>query len=263
MNWGYAKNVIIWVYIILNIFLITIFYKNNTRDNISRNTINNTIIALKKRGVLVNCEVPMYNKDTGTLSYDKFEFDRRKIVNEMFEQNYSEDNSIYVSGSKEIKFVNKNNIIYTDYNYYVHNKGKNDIITSVDKLLDEIGIKFTDKIVEKCGKDIVIYERHKKFYIFENYVKISTENNKLMIDINYRKIKDINNRKREIMPIYQVLIKNMINIKGKEIEDISFGFKEGTIGDNIKELDDIPVWRLKLGDGNYIFYRAYTGQELK
>ena len=136
MNWGYAKNVIIWVYIILNIFLITIFYKNNTRDNISRNTINNTIIALKKRGVLVNCEVPMYNKDTGTLSYDKFEFDRRKIVNEMFEQNYSEDNSIYVSGSKEIKFVNKNNIIYTDYNYYVHNKGKNDIINSVDKLLD-------------------------------------------------------------------------------------------------------------------------------
>ena len=65
------------------------------------------------------------------------------------------------------------------------------------------------------------------------------------------------------MPIYQVLIKNMISIKGEEIEGISFGFKESTMEDNIKELDDIPVWRLKLGENNYIFYRAYTGQELK
>lgn len=263
MNWGHTKNIIICVYIILNIFLITVFYKNNTSENISKSTINNTIIALKKKGVLVNCELPMYNKDTGTLSYDKFEFDRKRIVYDMFEQNYSDDNNIYISDNKEIKFVNENMIIYTDYNYYVHNKSKNDIINSVEEILEKIGIKFKDKAIERIANDIVIYERYKNFYVFENYVKATTDNNILKIEINYRKIKDINNRKREIMPIYQVLIKNMINIKGRKITDISFGFKESTIGDNIKELDDIPVWRLKLSNNDYIFYRAYTGQELK
>ena len=263
LNWGTAKNIIIGVYIVLNIFLLTIFYTNNTRDNISKSTINDTIVALKKRGVLVNCELPMYNIETGTLSYDKFEFDRKKIVEDMFEQKYYDDNNIYRLDDKDINFVNKNKIIYTENNYYVHNNGKNDIMSSVDKLLEKIGIKFNDKIVEKCGKDIVIYERYKKFYIFENYIKINNENDKLIIEINYKKINNINNRKREIMPIYQVLIKNMISIKGEEIEGISFGFKESTMEDNIKELDDIPVWRLKLGENNYIFYRAYTGQELK
>lgn len=265
MDWARAKSILIWIYVIVNIFFAIVIGRAYRRDYITKDTIDNTIIALKNRGVLVKCDMSMYNKEIGTLSYNKFEFDKCNIVRNILGQDFKEGEDTYISGGKEINFVNKNKLMYKDYNYRVNKMQKSDIIKHVDCLLREIGVKFCDKIIEKDegNSQIIIYERYKKFQIFGNYAKINLSKDMLLVEVNYKKIKRINNAKRDIMPIYQVLLKNMVDKKGSSITNISLGFRESILGYNIKELDDIPVWRVRFNDGNDIFYKAYTGKEVK
>ena len=265
LDWSRAKSILIYVYVVVNIFLTIAIGGVYRKDYISKDTIDNTIIALKNRGVLVKCDMSMYNKEIGTLSYNKFEFDKHYIIKNIFGQDLFQDEDIYILGSREIDFVSKNKLVYKDYNYRVNKIQESDIIRYVDWLFLKIGVRFEGKIIEndEANNQIIIYERYKNFYVFGNFVKINLNKDILTIEVNYKKIKKLNNAKKEIMPIHQVLLKNIVDKKGSSIISISLGFRESILGYNIKELDDIPVWRIRFDDGKEVFYKAYTGKEVK
>lgn len=262
MEWSKAKSILIWMYLVVNLFLAVTLWTLYTKRTISDDTINNTISALKNRGVLVNCEISRYNKETSTLSYEKYEIDKRCIVGELLGERYVEDKSEYRVRDKEIIFLDNNKLIYRDYNWGSSGQHENDVIQYANEVLKKCNIEFRGEIRERDVEGVIIYERLGEFCVFGNYVRVDILDNVLTMEIRYRKIKDVDNKKRKIMPIHQVLLKNMVNMEGNVITDIKFGFRESILGDNIKELDDIPVWRVRLNDSEDVFYKAYTGKKV-
>ena len=263
LNWSQAKNIIIVLYVMLNIFLSVVLGLAYSRDKIPDETINNTIIALKNRGVLVKCKLSRYNKETGTLSYEKYEFDRQQILSNVMDMSFTKGVDVYKNNGKEIDFVSGNRLIYKDNRFNVYKMKYGDIIKRIDNIMKDMGIVFKTRFIEKSKDSIVIYEKYNGFYVFGNYAKVDINTNEFILEINYKKIETINTKKRDIMPIHQVLLKNLVNMQGEIVSDVSFGFKESMLDDNVKQLDDTPAWRVKFSDGKELFYKAYTGKQLK
>ncbi len=263
MNWSQAKNILIVLYVVLNIFLAVVLGLTYTRDRIPEDTINNTIIALKNRGVLVNCKLSRYNKETGTLSYEKFEFDKEQILKDIMDMSFIKGKDVYKNKDREINFVSKSKLIYKDHTLNIHKSRDNDIIKKIDNIMRNMGIIFRTKFVEKNRDSIIIYEKYSGFYVFGNYAKVKLNADEFILELNYRKIATMNTKKRDIVPIHQVLLRNLVNMQGSVVCDVSFGFKESMLDDNVRELDDIPAWRVKFVDGREFFYKAYTGRKLK
>lgn len=262
MEWSRAKSILIWLYIGVNLFLSVTLWTLYTKRTISDYTINNTVNALKNRGVLVNCEISRYNKETSTLSYEQYEIDKEQVLKELLGKKVMQNQREYKTKDKEIIFVDNNRLIYKDYKWQSSRHCEDDVIQYVNEVLKKCDIEFRGKIEEEDVEGLVIYEKVGDFCVFGNYVRVSVLDDVLSMEIRYRMIKDADNKRRKIMPVHQVLLKNIVNMEGNVITDIKFGFRESMIGDNIKELDDIPVWRVRLNDSEDIFYKAYTGKKV-
>ncbi|MBP5427227.1 MAG: two-component system regulatory protein YycI [Clostridiales bacterium] len=263
MEWSKAKNILILIYVMVNIFLSMVLGTLYMKRRISEDTLNNTIIALKNRGVLVNCKLSRYNKETGTLSYEKFTIDRKRVLDKIMGKSVIEGQNEYKTKNKEIIFLDDNKLVYKDYTWHRGRDYENDVIRYANSVLQKCNIEFEGEIDERDVNRVTIYEKYEGFCVFGNYVKIDIDGDTVSMEISYRKVRAIDTKKRKIMPIHQVLLKNIVNMEGEIITDIKFGFRESILEDNIKELDDIPVWRVRFNNRDDIFYKAYTGKLVK
>jgi hypothetical protein len=261
------------IFVILNLFLAGVIIKVVNQEGISQETIDNAKKALLNRGVIVNSQIPLYNKKIGTLVYNEESLDKRKIIGnflkiekEDLKEEYISQESIEKDG-EEIIFQEGNKFIYKNKNLsYIISADKSSVkvLENLKKLFKGTGVPISQFVFDKMEDEgaYVFRQKYNEFWIFENYISVRMSKESVSyLECRYRKIDDII-QGSDILAAHQVLIKNHDSIKDIEIVAIDLGFKESIIQDGTIELDDIPVWRVKTSEEEEMFFRVYDGEKI-
>lgn len=278
MNWAKAKNVIIVIFAVLNVFLLAniIIYKYD--GGISAETLSNTKAALAAREIAVNCNIPGAEVDNFILSLETHEPDRETIIGAFLES----DNNKYEltrGSSYDVEQgkidINNDGITIIKRNSKLERlstldqKSAKDYIVRVFKET-KIPIKEfqVDEFIKYDNGDtaIKLVEKYKDFYVYDNYVKLTIYSDKTsLLEFNYKAVTGLKKDKAsggKVKPVYQILLNNYTKGSATSIEAIDAGFKCGNGDDKSKLIQLRPVWRIKTGGDKTDYYNAYTGEKL-
>jgi regulatory protein YycI of two-component signal transduction system YycFG len=279
MDWAKAKNILIFIFVLLNLFLsITLITLFNS-DNISGEAIDNTVKVLENRGIVLDCEIPLYNKEMGTLISTNTILDKDLIIKSFFgevkyiEETFNESINA-VCGNKKLVIEKANTFVYNNSDpreaFYLTDSKR--VQNQLANLFKEMKIPFEkfyfDKTEETSeGQKIYTFRQKKEgFWLYSNYVEVAISQNGITyLKYNNRNAKEISGSQK-IVPAYQILVKNLIDDSGTVISKIDLGFGEQVVGDDTKVLDDIPVWRITAKKSEKIverYFKVYNGEEVK
>ncbi len=279
MDWAKAKNILIFMFVLLNFLLFVTIITLFKSDNISREMVNDTYKILGNRGVVVKCDIPLYNKEMGTLISTNIDLDKDLIIKGFFgAAKYEEEASDGVvkafCGNKRLIIEKVNTFVYNNIepeegNYLTDLKKVQNYLADLFKTMKVPFEKFYFDKMEKTedGQIKYIFRQKKgEFWLYSNYVEVTvSEKGITYLKYNNRKPKEITGGKK-IMPAYQVLVKNLTEDKGTIIDKIDLGFGEQFVGNDTKVVDDIPVWRITAKNSEKKverYFKVYNGEEVK
>jgi len=270
MDWARAKNIILTILILLNIFLfINVINVKNSFFNVTGQYQRSARQALESSGVIISGAIPDYNGQLGRISYiEKDPSEIQDIVNKLTGLDYSgatqSEEFTWENGGKGLQFSG-DYFIYTD-------KTGTDIFNADDerKLNKQIitwirtkGLSNNDFSKESLSRDgnmvIVKYiQQYNKMPLFSNKIVFTIEDKKLTrVEGSLRLFYDLkpSKQKDEIVSPYVVLLTNRDKVKGI-IDSVVLGY----LRPEDEELYDVPVWQINLQSGNKVYFNAYTGE---
>jgi len=255
VDWSKAKNILILIFIVLNVFLLAYLGVYTKSSNISKEAVTSTLNVLKKNGIVIDpmCVMPKYNKKTPMLVLES----ENNLV-------FSEDSST------DFGNLNQNKNIDADKNIDLNS------IKNIEKYsrdyLATLGIKISNFILDEYAKNsnetvtLVFIEKYKGFFVYDNKISVNiSENGIKNITLNIKKIKGFTKTPSVNMPAHQVLLKYFYSKKDITIKSIDIGFKGFDGGDDEQESKETfqgPAWRITTDDGRKIFLKAYNGEEI-
>ncbi|HHW31833.1 MAG TPA: hypothetical protein GXX20_09215 [Clostridiaceae bacterium] len=276
MDWPKAKNILIIVLLILNFVLLLIigFYKIDAGE--SKETLNSIKKILENRNVIINCTVPVYNKNIPYIIFENGSPDMAAIAeillgNVMKIPDEDIAGKVLVSGKKKIVIGYDNTLEY--YNEEPsENYGNMDIAQAEEyarDFLKNLNIQVDNyeldnySISPEGDYTLLLIEKYKDFYIFDNYaiVNLSGSGIKKLI-FGYKKIKGFSpDSEVSAMSAYQVLVKNADKINNVTITDIDIGFK-GFFqpGQEVQKSSEGPSWRVITEEGDCFYFKASDGE---
>lgn len=277
MDWSKAKNILIVVFAILNIFLFVMLSRYYFGKNISQDSLSNTVKILKNSGVTLQCTIPEYNGNDIKLAYKTFEYDREKII-----QNLIGESSKFINTGEEIRNGLKSLVFKDDQTIIYKNAKPSDRINITDK--NEV-LGYANRFIEKMGLKVSNYrlDQHEeynqdgsvglkyiewykgKYLLYDNYIDIKMSKdgilylecrNKVPLDFTLRDVK--------VTPAYAILLNNFTNGTKLIITKIDLGFKENVNDSERINAQDGLTWRIKT-KGEKVgerYFRALDGREI-
>lgn len=277
MDWAKSKSILIFVFLALNIFLIIDLGVSNFGNSTSRESILSTKKILENKGVVLTCEIPVSNSEVAKLNYENKGIDRSQIVQVLLGDksllyDTDKENIELTSGSKTLKFKGVNNFNYNN----LKPAEKIDVSkrSSVEKRLKEFIISlglpvsgyYTDEYKENTDgtKSITFRNKYKNLVFFDNYETFIVSNEGILsLDCSYRTIKELANKKTQIMSAYEILLKNFNVKKNMVITGIDLGWYIGYKNEtDIKGASSQTAWRIFTKEGEKFYFNAYTGEKM-
>ncbi|WP_058486937.1 hypothetical protein [Defluviitalea phaphyphila] len=289
MNWAKLKNILIFIFIILNIILGYMNYKKKVEAftlkaeqeaNIKKllydsNIIIYTLLPQKYPPMRKLILQPKYIDDDEERNILKVIFEDTeniRISTETTEEN--EEKTIYYKDNKKIEFLT-GRIFYeadlTSEDILVYNKEQSKKLA--DKFLDDLGYnlsKLEYDFREENGSYIYYYyEKYGDNIIYNSYIEFVIKPQGIE-KVNIYKMEPVRytGLSRSIYAPDEILFgfKNQIESTQKPdeivvIKKIDIGY---LIEDNMwnKEGEGVPYYRIILGDGRYFYINAYTNEIL-
>jgi len=279
MDWAKAKNILIFIFVLLNLFLATTLVVFLNSDSVSKEAIKNTYKVLENRGIVVSCDIPLYNKDMGTLISSNTILNKDLIIKGFFgdvkyiEETFNE-NINAVCGNKKLVIEKVNTFIYNndDPQEEVYLDDSKQVKNYLVNLFKEINLPFNrfyfdrEEDIEDGQKKYTFRQKRDGFWLYSNYVEVVVSKSGITyLKYNNRGAEEITEG-QNIMPAYQILIKNLTDDKGTVVNKIDLGFGKQFVGEDTKVLDDIPVWRIVAKKSGKIverYFKVYNGEEVK
>lgn len=263
MDWAKAKNLLIFLFLTLNIFLAVYLFMSFHNDSSKKNILNTEKI-LMDRGYGLNAKIPNIS-EASVLLYDKGELDKTftasKLLNKPLLSNKDTDSSpILNNGNKTITFTSKSSFTFKDETptKAIDISSKDKVEKYTRQLLRELKLPISNLYVDsyKINPDksisITFIEQYKKVFIFNNSFHFNISQKGLtLLECNLVKVKGfVNNSKTSIVPAYQILLKYYVDGKNRIIENIDLGYRIKVGGNGSKT----PEWRVKMEDGTTEFF---------
>ncbi len=265
MDWARAKNVILLLLVVFNLFLGSRMISYIMERNIPAETIKNTVTILESRGVMLKCEIPRYNKDTAKLKYGSFIYDKEQISKKLLGEGSESDREILFSSDSSFIMTDGSPVdTIKDFNAktaeaWIRSKYTEKGLIGPEYILEE-------KTVNSDGTiSLVFNQKYKGMMVFGNYVEaIVSKNGITRLEAGYREILEFTETS-ELVSAYQVLLKNFDGTGNPVISSIDFGYKDifeqGVTG--LQTTEQPPVWRVKLeGEDDPRYFDATTGTEI-
>jgi regulatory protein YycI of two-component signal transduction system YycFG len=261
MDWSRAKNLLIILFLALNVFLAAYLFMS-FQNNSSSENIANTQKILKSRGYEVKAKIPdisqVYN-----LKYENEKYDKTFIAEKLLGINLKviNQNQEVKNNSKTLKFTSENSFTYIDktpsksIDISTQERAQKYAVGLIKELKLPISSPYFDFYKTNPDKSITIkyIEKFKGKYIFDNLIEFNlSENGLKYLECNLVKINGFDKEKVNIIPAYQILLNNFIDGDNKVIEEIDLGYEFG-IDIGIYGLKT-PGWRIKLEDNTSIFF---------
>lgn len=280
MDWSKAKTILIVTLLILNIFLLLNLNLLVSNDDISDETIANTVKILEGRGIALQCEIPRMNTDPGKLTFnEQAPFNKGEIAAFLLGTKFKlpaggfeNGQEITDGGSKKLVFINDNLFEYTGSSPFeaIDMSAREHVEAWMKECLDRFnmpsGKYFMDYYTTNPDGSItaVYREKFQDFVVFENQLKVTADKNGVLsLKCGYKSIESLRNPGTRIISAYQILLKEYGGVDGPEtITDIDLGFKDSNPEQDMKETYKQPAWRIRTQDGNERFFKATNGEEI-
>ncbi|NLY18068.1 MAG: hypothetical protein GX045_03745 [Clostridiaceae bacterium] len=269
MDWARAKNIILILLVLLNIFLFINVMNVKSSFTVTKQYQKNVKQALESSGVIVAGNIPDYNGQLGRISYIEKESEEfQEVVKKLTGLDYTD-----ASGSEEPYWENERKRLQFLGNVFVYtDKTGADIFNIEDeKKLNKQIIKwirakglsnrnFTKKSIVENGNIVTAeyIQQYSKLPLFSNKLIFTIEDSKLTrVDGSMRIFYDLKHSKQkdEIISPNIVLLTSRDKVQGV-INSIVLGY----LRPKNEELYDVPVWQVILHSGNELFFNAYTGE---
>ena len=267
MDWSRAKNIILILLVILNIFLFVNIVNVKKTFGSSREYRDKAYKALTESGIEINCSIPSDIKPVQRISFvekDKNVYTGmiRRLM-EIPEKDALSIENEYIKDGKTLEFAD-DKFIFTDSTNSVaisaeSRKKLDKTLKSWIKNNDISKENFVlDRIQEKDGTVTAEYvQLYKKKPVFCNRIVFTIENNFLVkAEGSLRIFYELKtNKEDDAVSAEIVLLTNKDKIKGS-VESVDLGYF--LVQED--ELYDTPVWRVRLGNGEDVLFNAFTGE---
>jgi len=249
MDWSKAKSVLILVFIILNIFLaynIMLLYND---EGISAHIIENVENILMDNGVELKCQIPV-NVDGSVYGIDETYKGVVVLADELIIDGII-PRIEYKGQKEEVEIIYEKlpeDLVGENIDYA---KEVRRILKKIKLPMDEL---FLDRqlIPERKGRiELKYVEKKDNMLFFDNVLNIIIENGKMYMKITYKKYKHLSNSNSNVVPAYQILLRNFHKDKKVFIESIDIGVKFCDVDRNYT--GPFTVWRIKMDDGDKFF----------
>jgi len=276
MDWKKAKTILIIVFIILNIVLSVTLYNSLKVEEISQQTITNTMNILEQNNVYIECPIPKYTGNDYTLQYEEKPLEKRQVAAVLLGDNFTEVNDYtYKNESKSLVFTSNSGFEYSDTanTKMLKSDSKEDVDKYLKDLSKKIGLPFNefrrddyyDKSQRHDGTIVVYKGEYKDYAVFDNYIDIKVDKGAIK-SIKYQYKKPISISVKEdiyIIPVHEILITKMTNYPGITIKEVDMGFKgwnnkETKTSASIASYEGLS-WRIKTDNGQEYYFNARNG----
>jgi len=276
MDWSRSKTILILTLVIFNIVLFVNICFYRSKQNISKETINNAGEILNKRGITLKCDIPLYVGKVPALVLESNGIGELKVLDKLALQfNASTDKlkeGIKVqSGSKTLYYDGKNTITYMDDSPSgkIDFSEKSNVEKYIRKYFSSLGFSMSSYILDEFARlednnlMVTFIEKYKSYPIFSNYLKVViSEKGIREFEYRHNKLKEQKGNYSNIMPAYQVLLKNFTNSSDMVITAIDIGYKSSDSGNEMKETTEWPKWRVKIeGQPEPLYFNAIDGKK--
>lgn len=271
MDWSRAKTILIISFLFINIFLLIANIFNDRGGVFENDYIKYAEAYLSSRDVDINAKIKRISEKKGKIVYITRQHDFPQLAKHVFgkdfsEQTPTEDGSISIEEGDERLVISESELYIVDNlnlpdisNLYINDKK---LEKELLNYLKAIGYKTSELEGGKVGesentKEFEYMVKYKQNFIFDLKISISIDNKGKMALIAPNREVSKENGRAEILSPHQILVMAGLPA-GSSVEKVDFGYKQISEGD----LYGTPLWRVVLGDGDTIFFNAYTGEEV-
>ncbi len=276
MDWSRAKNILIAVLILLNIYMGANVILMFTGSGVAHSVINDARKALTAKGIEFSpeCRIPSAADQVSSLIFEnEYDFDRDRMERIL---TGGADGSVSRSGRK-LTFGGTGAFIFEDpgCSGTIDMSDRRSTEKTVRSYLSSLGLPVGRFILDHydAGAGRLLFtEKYRGLLVFDNYFEVFIKNGGISgINCSIRRIRMFSGKGRRVMPIHQVLLlwdREIQEEEGAEsivIKRIDLGFRSvGSVGpgSGTKEFSESPVWRIMLGDGSYRYFKAYDAEEI-
>lgn len=256
MNWSKAKTVLIFFFVIINVFLFyTILGRSLNNYYVSKETVNNTVEILKNSGITIDKDIiprriqsaSQFEADNIIVSYEEF---AKKMLGENYlkisETEFKGDNgSISYYGDKFI-FKSK----------YSGDTSKNE--SNLLSILNSYGITLSDyTYVDGCFKKNI---DGKKVYDCELNFDFTPENELIIYGVWFQKKSEPITTDAELKSAAAVLVDFLSEPNRPQgdvvIENIELGYMIYETENFHKSIVPISAWEITLSSGEKVYLDA-------
>ena len=269
MDWSRAKNIILIVLILLNIFLFFNVMNVKSSYNVTQQYQRNAKQALEAAGIIVTGRIPNNNEPMSRISYVEKDLpEYNKIVNSLIQIDYNKaadtENPFWEKEGRKLEF-SADKFIYTDKtgmtNFNIDDEKKlNRQLLSWIQDNDLSSINFIHKSLIKDGDSVTVeyIQEYNKTPLFSNRIIFTIENKMLTrVECSKRVLYNIKLSKQKD----EIISPNIILLTGRnKIQGVISAIVLGYIRPKGEELYDIPVWQINFHSGDEMFFNAFTGE---
>lgn len=267
MDWAKAKNIILVLLLILNLFLFINILNIEETFAYSHEYRNKAKQALEQNGLTITCNIPTNNNPIPRISFVKKDknvnmyagiIDKLTGVSEVVlrDEYYSNNGKTLIFSDKRFLFSDETGGITLP----VDNEKRLDRILKAWIKENEVSKEnfVLDDIRTQDNRVIVTYHQlYKRKPVFNNEIIFTIENEKLVsVEGSLRIFYDIKESKKE-----EVVSVEIVLLTGKDkITDSITSIELGYFLAHEDDLYDTMVWRIQLSTGEQVMFNAYTGE---
>lgn len=281
MEWARAKNIIIILLVVMNVFLLSRILMEYGTQGISKETIANAEKILKLRGIVVKSKVPLYDKDTPRLMLGIGEFNKAVQVENLLgiepakEDSEAAEKETFENGQSRLTFTGPNSFTYENGNPAdtVDISNLNETEKYLKKFLKDRKLDNSFYVLDgtpEVREDGVVYtylEKDKGFLVYDNYLKATvTKKGVTYLEVSHRQITGFSSEKiSDISTAYQILLEHFDGSEKTVITAIDLGYRD--VGDeeqnSLQSIEQLPVWRIKIQGAQPRYFGASDGKEIE
>lgn len=278
MDWSKAKNILLLIFFIFNIFLAFSLRTFYFGESVSQKTISDAIKVLEKSNVKVECEIPRKSVGVWKLKYDPMDgADTRaevigRILKTKIAAHQVEPGAELVNGPRKVAIRDDMVFEYTNEGAAetIDITDKNAVINRARKVYRDLRLPFKAyhldryKVNDDGSVTVLFIEKFRKFLVYDNYLEITLTNNGITrVICSYKKTGSLEEDRlsgKKLIDAYIMLIKNFEGANNITITGIDLGFKKPSSKSDVKVMSLNLYWRVTLSDGREFYFNAGDGE---
>lgn len=265
MEWSRIKTILICVFIFVNLFLFSVYFKSMyTGKSVDRDVIANTVDILKQNNIDIDEDIiPVSYENVKICSVENRFANVKEMLEYVWENNDKDDTAFF---NRENTKVSGNSFICkadSDGNENIGNREH-----YAEKKLQNTGLLSSGnyKIVEKDGY-VYFYLRFEDKVFFDSYIRVSVSSSgiKEIYGVNWLGDHISEEGVAETVSPAEILINFSSShnfTDNVSVECMTYGYYTGERTETVR-VTASPVWEITVSDGNKYYYDMRNGDLLE